>query len=148
MALLKQVVLSVLGLSILVGGIFLWLRLSEWITGFSNRLGAIMRPRDVCRFRATWYVVIWTVVALSIIVPFGVLLETVGLQVFGVVDRSLSKTDLDGRGRRGDDRQLACAVQTTNGQLALIMAGGFQAPSPAGRIEGGVGFGQYNRMTR
>jgi hypothetical protein len=31
---------------------------------------------------------------------------------------------------------------------ACITPGGFQSPLPAGRIDGGVSFGQYKRITR
>jgi hypothetical protein len=32
--------------------------------------------------------------------------------------------------------------------LDATTAGGFHVPSPAGKIEGGVSFGQYRRITR
>ena len=32
--------------------------------------------------------------------------------------------------------------------LATWIAGGFQVPSPGGRTDGGVSFGQYRRITR
>ena len=34
------------------------------------------------------------------------------------------------------------------GHFTVTRAGGCQVPSPGGRIEGGVVFGQYRRMTR
>jgi hypothetical protein len=34
------------------------------------------------------------------------------------------------------------------GQFACTIPGGFQVPSPTGRMEGCSTFGQYNRMTR
>jgi hypothetical protein len=43
-----------------------------------------------------------------------------------------------------------CAVRSgfsDNAYCATCMAGGCQVPEPGGRIEGGVSFGQYKRIT-
>jgi hypothetical protein len=47
----------------------------------------------------------------------------------------------------GDGVQKSPATQLTQNYFATSMAGGCHFPSPAGRIDGGSVFGQYNRIT-
>ena len=54
------------------------------------------------------------------------------------------------RDRRGDANR-RIAMSTDHGDehyFDTTTAGGFQVPSPGGRIDGGVSFGQYRRITR
>jgi hypothetical protein len=78
MALLKQVALCVLGFAILVGGLFVWSRLTERITRLLEQAWCQGAALDVCRFRGVWFVVIWAIVGLAILIPVGVFFEKLG----------------------------------------------------------------------
>jgi hypothetical protein len=53
-------------------------------------------------------------------------------------------------GLAGDDRRdyRERQARLEHRYFAATMPGGFHVPSPGGRIDGGVSFGQYRRITR
>lgn len=68
-------------------------------------------------------------------------------RVHSVICRSRSMTYRFSRLRRLEQHCPTYLNAAPIAHFTCTMAGGFQVPAPAGRIDGGVCFGQYRRIT-